>query len=101
VNWCIITRMTYYQKASGPNCGSIEIVKAGKNEHGKQRLRCIVLDGDTKTFLLEYRYKAYEPGIKEQVVEMAIHGRGLRDTARVLSINKNTVIRTLKKKKTS
>ena len=29
---------------------------------------------------------------------MAINGSGIRDTARVLKINKNTVINTLKKK---
>ena len=37
------------------------------------------------------------PGIKRQVVEMAINGSGIRDTGRVLGINKNTVISTLKK----
>jgi len=47
--------------------------------------------------MLNYRYKACEPGIKEQVVDMAINGSGIRDTARVLKINKNTVISTLKK----
>ena len=46
-----------------------------------------------------YRYKAYEPGVKKQVLEMASNGSGIRDTARVLNINKNTVIDTLKKKK--
>ncbi len=51
----------------------------------------------TKTFMLDYRYKPCEPGIKEQVVDMAINGSGIRDTARVLKINKNTVISTLKK----
>jgi len=30
---------------------------------------------------------------------MAINGSGIRDTARVLKINKNTVINTLKKSK--
>ena len=49
----------------------------------------------------QYRYKAYEPGIKKQVIEMAINGSGIRDTARVLHINKNTVIATLKKKASS
>lgn len=47
--------------------------------------------------MLAYRYKACEPGIEEQVVEMFINGSGIRDAARVLKINKNTVIRTLKK----
>ena len=48
--------------------------------------------------MLSYRYKAYEPGLKEQAVAMALNGSGIRDTARVLKINKNTIISTLKKK---
>jgi IS1 family transposase len=51
--------------------------------------------------MLNYCYKAYEPGIKEQVVDMAINSSGIRDTARVLKINKNTVISTLKRKEAS
>ena len=43
--------------------------------------------------MLEDRYKTYEPGIKKQVVEMlyfeiAINGSGIRDTSKILSINK-------------
>jgi len=49
--------------------------------------------------MLAYRYKACEPGVTEKIVEMAINSSGVRDTARVLKINKNTVINTLKKKK--
>jgi len=49
--------------------------------------------------MLAYRYKACEPGVTERIVEMAINSSGIRDTARVLKINKNTVINTLKKKK--
>ena len=47
--------------------------------------------------MLSYRYKAYEPGVKTQAVEMAFNGSGIRDTARVLKINKGTVISALKK----
>lgn len=72
-------------------------MKAGRNRTGTQRYRCQASNCETKTFMLEYRYRAYEPGIKEQAVEMAINGSGIRDTARVLKINKNTVISTLKK----
>jgi transposase-like protein len=49
--------------------------------------------------MLEYRYRAYEPGIKIQVLDMAINGSGIRDTARVLGIDKNTVISLIKKKR--
>ena len=41
--------------------------------------------------MLGYRYTAYRPGIKEQVVDRAINGSGVRDTARVLKISKGTV----------
>jgi len=34
----------------------------------------------------------------EKIVEMAINSSGIRDTVRVLKINKNTVINTLKKR---
>ena len=49
--------------------------------------------------MLDYNYKACEYGMTERIVEMAINGSGIRDTARVLKINKNTVINTLKKRK--
>jgi len=42
--------------------------------------------------MLGYRYKAIEPSVKPQVVDMAINGSGIHDTARVLKISKNTVI---------
>ena len=73
-------------------------MKAGHNAHGKQRYRCRTTDCPIMTFMLEYRYRAYEPGVKEPVVDRAINGSGIRDTARVLKIDKNTVISTLKKR---
>ena len=78
-------------------CGSPHVVKAGLNAHGVQRYRCDNPDCSTKSFMLNYRYKAYQPGIKQQVVDMAINSSGIQDTARVLGISKGTVISTLKK----
>nr|WP_061509370.1 IS1-like element transposase [Endozoicomonas montiporae] len=49
--------------------------------------------------MLEYRYKACEPGVKEKIIDMAINGSGIRDTSKVLGISKTTVIKTLKKMK--
>lgn len=98
-NCCIIRPMTCYQEIVCPECGSNQITKSGRTQLGTQRYRCQNEGCLTKTFLLDYRYKAYVPGIKRQVVEMAINGSGIRDTGRVLGINKNTVISTLKKSK--
>ncbi|MBW4442085.1 MAG: hypothetical protein KME10_12765 [Plectolyngbya sp. WJT66-NPBG17] len=36
--------------------------------------------------------------MKQQISEMAIHGSGIRDTARVLGISTTTVMKTLEKK---
>jgi len=89
--------MTCYQEITCPKCGGNNIAKSGLSAYGVQRYRCRHTGCPTKTFMCNYRYRAYEPGIKAQVVEMAINSSGIRDTARVLKINKNTVISTLKK----
>jgi transposase-like protein len=47
-----------------------------------------------------YTYRACEPGVKEQIRPMAANGSGVRDTARVLGIGKNTVISDPKKSAT-
>ena len=89
--------MTQYQKIICPDCGSDKIMKSGKNSLGTQRYRCRDIDCATKTFMLKYRYRAYRHGINDQIAEMASSGRGVRETARILKINKNTVISALKK----
>jgi transposase-like protein len=40
--------------------------------------------------------EARKPGVKEQIVELAHNGAGVRDAARVLKVGINTVIQTLK-----
>jgi transposase-like protein len=90
--------MTCYQKIHCPQCDSTQIIKSGKSVTGTQRYLCQNIECKTQTFMQSYRYKACEPGITEKIVEMAINSSGIRDTARVLKINKNTVINTLKKR---
>lgn len=89
--------MTCYEKIHCPICGGDEIGKAGYSARGVQRYRCRSESCPAQTFMLNYQYHAYKPGIKEQLVDMAINGSGIRDTARVLKISKGTVISTLKK----
>jgi len=93
--------MVCYQEMVCPACGSNKIIKSGCTEQGTQRYCCKNEACPTKTFLLAYRYNAYKPGVKRQVVDMAINGSGIRDTLRVLSISKNTVISTLEITNTS
>ena len=91
--------MKCYEKVECPKCGSDEIGKSGRNENGVQRYRCKNEECEKKTFVLKYRYKAWEPGVREKIIEMAINGSGTRDTGRVLKISKDTVTNVLKKKR--
>ena len=60
---------------------------------GHVRYRCPVCP---HVFQLTYTYEARKPGVKDKIVDMAFNGSGVRDTARVLKIGINTVIRALK-----
>jgi len=78
-------------------CRSTEVIKAGKQTNGAQRYRC---DNDRcarRIFLLQYQDRGRVPEIHRQVVDMAINGSGIRDTARVLRISPTTVIAVKKK----
>ena len=84
-----------------PYCGQEKVVKYGKSRSGKQKFKCCNDECSRKIFQLEYEKNAYYPGVKEQVVEMAMNGAGVRDTGRVLKIAKDTVSGVLKKQKIS
>lgn len=71
-----------------------EVVKAGYSISKQQRYKCNLCN---RYFQLEYINNTSKPGVKEQIVEMAINGSGVRDTVRVLKVGINTVIRILKK----
>lgn len=79
----------------------IVICKYCKSERvifsGKQRCKC---KNCNCSFQLEYSYNAYKEGVKDKIIPMAHNGSGIRDTARVLGINKNTVIAHIREKKT-
>ena len=71
--------------------------RSGKTKSGTQRFLCKRPECYITTFMLEYKNKGCEPGISKKIIDMAINGSGIRDTARVLDISKGTVIETLKK----
>lgn len=84
-----------------PDCGSDNVVKHGCSGAGKQRYKCRNHECERSTFIRTYAYRAYLPEVKQQLVEMAVNGSGIRDTARVLNISPTTVIETLKKRSSS
>ena len=78
-----------------PHCQCGDLVKNGHSPNGTQRFRC---KGCKKCFQTEYSYTAREPGIKEKIDDQTLNSSGVRDIARNLGINKNTVIAHLKKR---
>ncbi len=66
------------------------IRKHGTGANKAQHYRCLDC---RKAFQLDYAYNAYRPGVKEQIVDMAMNNAGLRNTARVLKVGVNTVLR--------
>lgn len=81
-----------------PHCEQDQVVKRGKTEQGKQRYLCTNVECSAKTFILDYSYNGHLREVKSQIIDMAVNGSGIRDTARVLRISPTTVIHELKKK---
>ena len=84
-----------------PHCHSTEVIKAGKQATGAQRYQCQNGPCARRIFLLQYQERGRVPEVRRQVVDMAINGSGIRDTARVLRISPTTVIAVLKKSRFS
>ena len=84
-----------------PHCDSDQVVKRGKSTEGKQRYLCQNQACSHQTFILECSYRGRVPEVKQQIVDMALNGSGIRDTARVLGISKDTVLSALKKRRYS
>ena len=81
-----------------PHCDSDQVVKGGTTAAGKQRYLCRNDDCPHRTFLQDYSYRACLPEVKQQMIDRALNGSGIRDTGRVLGVGKDTVVRALKKK---
>jgi transposase-like protein len=82
-----------------PHCQSDQVIKGGKTQVSKQRYKCQNAACPHYSFQLDLTYKGRSPEIKDRIIEMALNGSGIRDTARVLKISPTTVINELKKKR--
>ena len=81
-----------------PHCQSEHSIKGGTTKAGTQRYKCLNTTCPHYSFQLDLIYKGRYPAIKEQIVDMALNGSGIRDTARVLKISPTTVLNELKKR---
>ena len=105
-----------------PHCHSDDVGKGGKTSTGKQRYLCRNVACSSRTFILDYDYRGRQPTVKEQIIviplplsaismicstvkeqiiEMALNGSGIRDTSRVLGVSTDTVLSELKKRRSA
>src|SRR5882724_5206054 len=82
---------------SCPVCQGNHVVKAGTQPNGAQRYRCQNPACMRTIFQLAYSAHGRLPETQRLIVEMALNGSGIRDTARVLRVSPVTVLRVLKK----
>ncbi len=81
-----------------PCCHSEDIMRGSTTKTGTQRYKCLNTTCPHYSFQLDLIYKGRCPEIKEHIVDMALKGSGIRDTARVLKISPTTVLNELKKR---
>ena len=82
-----------YQEVACPQCRHTSVNKRGFSSVGTQRDWCKICQ---QTFQLQYRYNACKPGMKDQILEQAMNGGGIRDIWRTLKVSTGTVLSTLK-----
>ena len=80
------------------HCESEEVVKNGKRATGIQSLKC---KNCGRCFRESYLNNGAKPETKRVIISMSVNGSGIRDISRVLKISKDTVMKTLKKRKRS
>ena len=75
-------------------CAGVKVHKHGRSQGSDlQRYRC---QSCGRCFQHEYRYEGRKQGTHEKIVDMAMNGSGVNDTARVLGVSNTTVIAVLK-----
>ena len=77
--------------AQCPSRQSSDVMKYGKQANGTQRCQCNNPNCARRIFLLQYHDKERVPAIKQQVVDMALNGSGMRDIVRGLGVSSTTI----------
>ena len=81
-----------------PNCQGTHVMRHGTTRQGQPRYRCQDTVCQGGPFLVDDTYAGHSAKVKQQIVEMAMHASGMRETARVRHGSPTTVIKELKKR---
>ncbi len=75
-----------------PDCDSLNVVKYGKQPNGVQRFVCQNPPCKRRTFLLNYQVKPNPPATRQQIIDLALSGADVHETARLLSLPQDIVL---------
>ena len=75
-----------------PDCDSLNVVRYGKQPNGAQRFICQNPACKRRIFLLNYRAKQNSPEARQQIIDMALNGVDVNETARLLNIPQEAVL---------
>jgi transposase-like protein len=81
-----------------PSCPSAQVITGGQTETGTPRDRCQQTTCAHRSFGLEPADHGGVPQVKVQFIERALNSRGIRETARVLTLSSTTVLHELNTK---
>jgi insertion element IS1 protein InsB len=82
-----------YEEITCPRYSSRNIVKNGTTANQKQRYGCKAC---RRPIITDYRYRGWQPGVRQWVLPVTMNASGNRDRARVLRISPNTVLAIIK-----
>ena len=75
-----------------PDCSGLNVVKYGKQPNGAQRYICQTTSCSRRIFLLEYRIQPKKSENRSRIIDMALSGVGVAETARLLDLPNDTVM---------
>ncbi|WP_130472476.1 IS1 family transposase [Candidatus Magnetaquicoccus inordinatus] len=75
-----------------PECDSLNVVKYGRQPNGAQRFICHNPACNRRIFLLNYRSKSSSATARQQIIDLALNGADVEETARLLKLPTQTVL---------
>ncbi|MEO5362168.1 MAG: IS1-like element transposase [Magnetococcus sp. DMHC-8] len=75
-----------------PDCDSLNVVRYGKQPNGAQRFVCQNPACQRRVFLLNYQARPRQPETRQQIIDLALSGADVDETARLLRLPRETVL---------
>ncbi|MEO5340283.1 MAG: hypothetical protein H7837_07185 [Magnetococcus sp. MYC-9] len=75
-----------------PDCDSLNVVRYGRQPNGAQRFVCQNPSCERRVFLLNYQVKSRPPEARQRIIDLALNGVDVEETARLLSLPSAVVL---------